>query len=307
MAVACNQTAAEARCAPPEVDAPGTAPPDAVAAEVVVNAAAGGVALVVDAVLPYRQHDPKWGSDLMWDRSLVIKAATQLNGESKSDAESLLRAFDDGNNIANEGCLLSCLAMVLRLLAPQPKIWTPKNLNVAAHEAYYYTLCGLSMTTLYADLVSEVTDGQVQLCLKEEYLSGQPGWPKKFARNSALLRAYRSLIPSQRAAFALMLKTGTYDDTVASHYVLLHPAENGDLDADDLLILDPAKPLAETKPWHLTDSASTILEDPEIAAGWKQAAVEPAQLGGVWVFTKWRADRDRSLLGPLVSAWAAQL
>ena len=34
-------------------------------------------------------------------------------------------------------------------------------LNATAQGLYYYTRCGLSMTALYADLVSEVTDGRV--------------------------------------------------------------------------------------------------------------------------------------------------
>lgn len=258
--------------------------------------------------LPFRQDDPNWGAELMWDRALVIKAAVQFNGETKADAGSLLREFEDGNNIANEGCQLSCFAMILRLLAPAAKpAWTPKTLNSMAHELYYYTLCGLSMTTLYADLVAEVTEGAVQLCLKEEYLPGEPGWPKQFAHTSPLVRAYRSLTPGQRSNFVVMLKTGTYDDTVASHYVLLHPDDAGGPAGTDPEILDPAKPLAETKAWHLSDSAKAITQDPDIAAGWAAGAIEPTQIGGVWVFARWSASRDRSLLAPLVHAWAAQL
>ncbi len=278
-------------------------------ASVQLDTAGGGPgpALEVDATLPYRQHDPKWGKDLMWNRSLVIKAATQLNGETKADAESLLREFDDGNNIANEGCMLACMAMVLRLLAPTPKLWTPKNLNAIAQQAYYYTPCGLSMTTLYADLVSEVSEGQVQLCLKAEYLPGVTGWPKLRARDSALVRAYRSLTPSQRAPLVVMLKTGTYDDTVASHYVLLHPDDSGALDEDNLRILDPAQPLGDSKPWRLTDSAATILEDPDIAAQWQDQGIDATQLGGVWMFARWSADRRGPQIGALAAAWAKEL
>jgi hypothetical protein len=35
----------------------------------------------------------------MWDRDLVIQADTDLNGDTKANAESLLREFADGNSI----------------------------------------------------------------------------------------------------------------------------------------------------------------------------------------------------------------
>lgn len=263
---------------------------------------------VAGAKLPYRQHDPLWGGDLMWDRDKVIAADVQLNGQSPEVAATLLREFEDGNNLANEGCLLTCLAMVMRLLDPETKPrWTPKVLNKWAHDLYYYTPCGLSMTTLSADLVSELTGGEVQLCLKEEYLPGEAGWPKMRATTSALVRAYRSLPPAKRSNFVMMLKTGTYDDTVASHYVLLHPDDASPVDDPNPAILDPAQPLGDAKPWRLTDSAAAILQDPGIAAGWKAAAIDPTQIGGVWVFTRWAPSHDRSLLTPLVQAWALEL
>ena len=258
--------------------------------------------------LPLRQDDPAWGAEVMWDRDLVIQAATELDGYSTAEAALLLREFDDGNNIANEGCMLTCLARVLRLLAaPASPPWTPRTLNDAAHEALYYSLSGLSMTTLYADLVAEVTGGAVQLCLKEEYLPGEPGWPRMRASSSALVRAYRTLSPEKRANFVVMLKTGTYDDTVASHYVLLHPNDAGSVDDDDVTVLDPAMPADAKVPWRLSDSAKVITEDPDIAAGWQDAAIEPTQLGGAWVFVRWGENRDRSLLAPLVHAWASEL
>ncbi|HTS29265.1 MAG TPA: hypothetical protein VMH81_25510 [Bryobacteraceae bacterium] len=52
--------------------------------------------------------------------------------------------------------------MVLRLLDQHPDRWSPKTLNTFAHEHLYYTLCGLSMTTLYADIVCEASAGEVQ-------------------------------------------------------------------------------------------------------------------------------------------------
>lgn len=258
--------------------------------------------------LPYRQDDPRWGKDLMWDRDLVIKADTKLNGEPKTKAESLMREFDDGNTIANEGCQLTSLAMVLRLLAPPTgKPWTPKNLNHAAQRAYFYTPCGLSMAPLNADLVSEVTNGDVQLCLKEEYLAGVPSWPKVRCNTSALVRAYRSLPPEERKDFVVMLKTGTYDDTVASHYLLLDPNDPGPPDDDNPLVLDPAKPLDETMPWHLSDSAAKITEDPEIAEEWKKSGIEPTQIGGAWVFARRGSRHDPPHVAPLAKAWASEI
>jgi hypothetical protein len=282
----------------------------AVDAGVDAGAAEGGPAFAwSDAGLPLRQDDPKWSKDLMWDRDLVITAAHELNGETLSTAQSLLREFEDGNSIGNEGCLLTCLAMVLRLLQADAKpAWTPKVLNKLAHEAYYYTLSGLSMTTLYADLVSEVSGGAVQLCLKEEYLPGEPGWAKMRASTSPLLRACRSLPPSARSSFLVMLKTGTYDDTVASHYALLDPNETDPLDQADVAILDPAMPADATQqPWRLSDSAAAITQDPDIAQGWQDSGIEPTQIGGVWVFALMAPSQGRPQLAALVAAWATQL
>lgn len=273
-----------------------------------LDGVADGALDVTAAKLPYRQHDPKWGADAMWDRDLVIQVATEFEGYSQAEAEELLREFEDGNCIANEGCQLSCFAMILRLLDPSASpTWTPRTLNQAAHERLYYTPSGLSLTTLYADLVAEVTNGAVQLCLKEEYLPGEPGWPSIRASTSALVRAYRTLPPKKRSRFVVMIKTGTYDDTVASHYALIDPDEQGSLDEDDLALLDPAMPLDVTGTFRMSDSASVILEDPDIAAGWEAAGIEATQLGGVWVFARWRDDRERSHLDPLVHAWSSEL
>lgn len=274
--------------------------------------AAAGHAAAQDALdaeaagLPFRQDDPRWAGDRMWDRDLVVKAHVQLNGRPRREAEALMREFEDGNTIGNEGCLLTCLAMVLRLLAPAADPpWTPRTLNAAAHEACFYTPCGLSMAALYADLVSEVSAGLVQLCAKEEYLPGEPGWPRTGARAAPLVRAYRSLPPARRRDVALVVKTGTYDDTVASHYVLLHPGAAEPPDGPDPAILDPARPLGEAGPWRLTDSARHITRDPEIAAAWKAAGIEPTQLGGAWAFARWSDGRSRA--APLVRAWAEEL
>jgi hypothetical protein len=257
--------------------------------------------------MPYRQDDPRWGADLMWDRNLVIRAHHELNGAPLAEARALMREFGDGNNIANEGCLLTSLAMVLQLLAPKAPAWSPRALNELAHASYFYTPCGLSMTTLNADLVSEMTEGAVQLAVKEEYLAGVAGWPKVHAHTSSLVRAYRSLAPAERTNFVVLLKTGTYDDTVASHYLLLHPNDDGTPDDPNPLVLDPAQPQNGAARWRLTDSASAITQDPDIAAGWRAGGIEPTQIGGAWVYVRWRAARDRSELAPLVRAWAREL
>ena len=39
----------------------------------------------------------------MWDRGLVIQAHTKLNKAPRSQAKELMREFEDGNNIENEG------------------------------------------------------------------------------------------------------------------------------------------------------------------------------------------------------------
>lgn len=263
---------------------------------------------VAAAQLPFRQHDPAWGGDLMWDRKLVIQAATQFNGETQADAEALLREFPDGNNLANEGCQVTVMAMVLRLLHGEAKpAWTPKILNEVAHAYYFYTPCGLSMTTLYADLVSDVSSGLVQLCVKEEYLPGEAGWSKVSAATSPLVRAYRRLPPQKRSQFVLMLKTGTWDDTVASHFVLLHPHDEGGPDDANPLVLDPAMPLDKQGPWRLTDSAAAILQDADIAEAWKARQIEPTQLGGVWVFASVQPGQARPAHAALVSQWAMEL
>jgi hypothetical protein len=273
-------------------------------------AAAEATAPLLDpraAGMPYRQDDPTWGKDLMWDRDLVIRADHELNGATLTRARSLMRAFPDGNNIANEGCLLTSLAMVLQLLAPKSPAWTPRTLNELAHESYFYTPCGLSMTTLNADLVSEMTEGAVQLALKEEYLAGVAGWPKVHPNTSALVRAYRSLAPAERTHMIVLLKTGTYDDTVASHYLLLDPNDDGGPEDPNPRVLDPAEPMNGPALWRLTDSAKAITADPDIAAGWRASGIEDTQIGGAWVYVRWSPSRDRSELGPLVRAWAREL
>src|SRR5260370_7617675 len=97
---------------------------------------------------PFRQDDPAWAADPMWDRQAVIAVHQQYNHARKKDASELLRPFPDGNTIGNEGCLLTCLAMVLHLLDRSSVRWSPKTLNAFAKKHLYYTQCGVSMVTL---------------------------------------------------------------------------------------------------------------------------------------------------------------
>lgn len=260
------------------------------------------------AGMPFRQDDPAWGRDVMWDRELVVRADHELNGAPLARARALLRRFEDGNTIANEGCLLTSLAMVLQLLVPRTPPWTPRTLNQEAQARYFYTRAGVSMAPLVADLVSDVTDGAVQLALKEEYLAGEPGWPKVSPGTSGLVRAYRSLAPEQRTRFVVLLKTGTHDDTVASHYLLLHPNDEGTPDDANPRVLDPAQPLADrTDVWRLSDSAAAITKDTDIAGAWRAAGVTSTQIGGAWVYAARSDARGRPAIAPLARAWAREL
>ena len=257
--------------------------------------------------LPMRQDDPRWARDLMWNRRRVIRAA-RAGGMSRSEAESLLWDYPDGNSIGNEGCQLTCLAMVLHLLAaPRRSAWTPRTLNRAAHEGLFYTLSGLGMNTLYADLVSEVSDGAVQLAIGENFLPGEKTWKPAYCDTAPLVRAYRSLAPGDRAGLVLMLKTGTYDDTMASHYVLLDPNSvqpPGDRNAE---VLDPAMPAGRGGRWTLSDSARWITQDPDIRREWRKAGIGDTQVGGAWLFARCDRATGRPALGALPAAWAAEL
>ena len=259
------------------------------------------------AGMPMRQDDRRWGRDLMWNRHRVIRAA-RAGGMSRRAARSLLWDYPDGNSIGNEGCQLTCLAMVLHLLAaPHDPAWTPRTLNRAAHSRLFYTLSGVAMNTLYADLVSEVSGGTVQLAVGENYLPGTTSWTPVYSDTSALVRAYRSLAPGDRAGMLLMLKTGTYDDTMASHYVLLDPNSTQGPGERDAEVLDPAMPARRSGRWTLSDSAKWITQDPDIRREWRREGIGETQVGGAWLFSRWDRKTARPVLGPLAAAWASEL
>jgi hypothetical protein len=93
-----------------------------------------------------------------------------------------------------------------------------------------------------------------------------------------------------------MLKTGTYDDTVASHFVLVDPKNPGGPDEDNVPVLDPAQPMSSTRrPWRLNDSARQIRGDPDIDKEWCRHGIGNLQLGGVWVFARWAPSHRKPL------------
>src|SRR5437773_9431618 len=87
---------------------------------------------------PFRQNDPEWSQDVMWDRATVTALHRKYNRASGRAAESLLRKCEDGNTLANEGCLVASLAIVLSLLAPRQPFWTPRRLNTFAQKRMFY-------------------------------------------------------------------------------------------------------------------------------------------------------------------------
>jgi len=63
-----------------------------------------------------------------------------------------------------------------------------------------------------------------------------------------LVRTYRRTSSGIGGNDLIMLWTGTNDNTIASHYVLLHPGDAGSPDEDDPELLDPAMPANATYP-----------------------------------------------------------
>jgi hypothetical protein len=233
---------------------------------------------------PFRQDDPAWSMEIMWDREMVIDIAQRFNHVSKQKAHDLLCSYPDGNTIGNEGCLLTCLAMVLTLMTK--KLWYPNDLNRIAHKNWYYTRSGISMTPLYADLCCDVTEGKVQLIRKEEYLSGVPGRKKIYADTSLLLSMYRSLPAKERGEMIALIKIGTWDDTIASHYMLIDGERTGNVNNKDIAVLDPAMPLGRSGDWMMSEAVENLLEDERIRKEWEEKGIERMQIGGAWLFGK---------------------
>ena len=104
-----------------------------------------------------------------------------------------------------------------------------------------------------------------------------------------------------------MLKTGTYDDTMASHYVLLDPNSTQGPGERDAEVLDPAMPARRSGRWTLSDSAKWITQDPDIRREWRREGIGETQVGGAWLFSRWDRKTARPVLGPLAAAWASEL
>ncbi len=249
---------------------------------------------------PFRQDDPRWGDDLMWDRKQVMDVDPR--------AGASLSRHKKGNTIGHEGCMLTCLSMVLKLLGEKSTHRNPGKLNGFAQQELFYTTRGLSMVPLYADLLVDATHGEVQMFLKEEYLSGERGWPRNRARDCVPLLAYRALPRANRDDIVLMLKTGTWDDSFASHYVLVDSEAPGAWDEDDVPILDPVQPLNSKKwPWRLSDSAAHLCGDPRIKKEWRKAKIGDLQICGVWAFARWTKRSDRMLGAALLEGISTTL
>lgn len=250
---------------------------------------------------PYRQHDPRWKSVVMWDRDTVVKVGQKYLGLSKARAGDLLWKYQAGNVIGNEGCLLTCLSMVLHMLHKDNGVWTPDRLNGFAQENLYYTTSGFSMTTLYADLVGEASNGQVQLLLKEEYHSGATRYPKVFCSRCMPVQAYLSLPEADKFKCSVMIKTGTYDDTFASHFILVDPeAKSGE---DDIAVLDPLQPLnSKATTWTLSNSSKRLCGEKDIKTEWAALNISPLQIAGVWVFSTWRPETEAVLGQSFIAA-----
>jgi hypothetical protein len=235
----------------------------------------------------------------MWDRAKVIDIGVKYNGLTRKEAGGLLWKFSSGNTIANEGCLITCLSMVLKLLHRDN--WTPGRLNEFAHKQLYYTPSGLSMATLYADLVGEASDGKVQLFIKEEYHSGHADYQKVYPSNCLPLQGYLSLSTEEKSRCIVMLKIGSYDDTFASHFILVDP-EKAVPNEDNIAVLDPIKPFRSKQKWSLSDSCKCFCQEKEVRTEWKNQGISPLQIAGVWVFCRWQPDTQKVLGEPLLTA-----
>lgn len=252
---------------------------------------------------PFRQADENWGNDVMWDRTKVMKVLKDYNGIATKDAEVLLENYGHKkNNIANEGCLVTSLAMVLKILHPKNEYCSPNKLNEFAKKELYYSESGIALTTLYSDLVLDATDGDVQLAAKEEY-PWVPGKAYTTVSCCAWTKAYLNAPQAIRQDFAVIIKIGTHDDSFASHFLLLDPRES--IVSDNPLVLDPGMPdpsATKTKisEWQLTDSFNQIISDyPKIKKIYDDEGIKENMIRGVWLFGRWRSDSDTSILEPL--------
>lgn len=253
---------------------------------------------------PFRQDNPDWADCEMWHRPTIIETLVSKNKWTEDEASEWIRKFKGDrpdkpgkNNIGNEGCLITSLAMILVLLGSKKfQNKTPEYLNKFAMEKLYYSRSGISLVPLYADIILEITEGAVQLAAKEEY-SWSPKESKTTMSNSTIAKKYLCSAENIRKNYALMIKIGTYDDAVASHYLLIDP-DKQDL-TDNPKVLDPAMPLESKKTiWTLSDSYRQICKDPDIKKKILKEGVDETTIRGIWLFAKWENSSSESLLEP---------
>jgi len=98
-----------------------------------------------------------------------------------------------------------------------------------------------------------------------------------------------------------MIKTGPYDDTFASHFILVDPqAKSGE---DDIAVLDPIQPLnSKTTVWTLSNSSKKLCEDRDIKTEWATLNIAQLQIAGVWVFCNWRPEKEAVLGQSFITA-----
>jgi hypothetical protein len=98
-----------------------------------------------------------------------------------------------------------------------------------------------------------------------------------------------------------MIKTGTYDDTFASHFILVDPqAKSGE---NDIAVLDPIQPLnSKAAIWTLSNSSQKLCQDRDVKTEWAALNIAPLQIAGVWVFCSWRPETECVLGQPFIAA-----
>jgi hypothetical protein len=234
--------------------------------------------------LPFVQHDKRWAKKRIWNRAKVAQAV----GSKK--AGELLEA---GTTFQSQGCQLCCIAMILRLLDVDPaRPWDPPTVLRAARREFIGDN-GVSMVPLYADLCADLTRGRVQLLAKEYYAAG--GTQPRLSQ-VGLVRAYRALPGAERARYVLMLRLGTDDETVASHYLLLAPTDDDQSDSDNVVVLDPdMADGADAEGWTFLDAWDRFMDvdadGGERARLVEEDGVRPGQVAAVYLFGR-RAEDD---------------
>lgn len=245
------------------------------------------------AVLPFLQKDRGWAKERIWDERQVARSVG-----SASKAKRLLAA---GTTFADQGCQLCSIATALAWLddgAETP--WNPR-LVLKGARADYIGKSGVAMAPLYADLCTDLTNGRVQMLAKENFAAG--GQQPRLSQ-VGLVRAYRdpALSPKRRAGLLVMLRIGTHDETIPSHYLLISPADAGPPDSDDALVWDPDMPDAPTpgsctfmEAWR--NFASPTADGGQRARRLKKEKVDAGRVASVYLFGRRAVNDFDSVLG----------